>query len=86
MNDNFCTACGDVVKIIDFEGDKHRNFSLYKTLIIDAERNDYGWCYFLLIEDDKFPIVITEQLANDALNNLDSIHNLIFNRWFDRHK
>ena len=80
-----CTCCADVIKLLECTS-KHRDFSLYKSCVYD-ERYDYReatWCYYLLIADDSFPIVITEEVANKILKDPEYGCSIATNHWFSR--
>ena len=82
-----CTCCGDVVKLIEFKGDcTTRNFTLYETSQIDCNRKEYEKQYFMLIEGDIFPIMVTQETAMEILKNPDVGETLAYNRWFDRYR
>ncbi|MBP3255668.1 MAG: hypothetical protein J6M60_04175 [Clostridia bacterium] len=82
-----CTCCNDVYKILEISGNtNHTGIILYKTKIVNTNRDSSGWCYYLTAEDDKYPIVITENAANAILKDHEKALNLVYNRWFDRYK
>lgn len=82
-----CTCCYDVEKLLEFKGGNEvRDYTLYRTTRIRADRSVYDEIYFLLIEDDKFPIIITENVAESILKNPDEGEKLAYNRWFDRYR
>ncbi|MBO5180001.1 MAG: hypothetical protein J6B87_06625 [Clostridia bacterium] len=80
-----CTCCEDVVKLLEAVSEipgNSRNFALYKTEVYLSK--EPSWCYFLLVAGDKFPIVITEKLANEILQNPDKGRDIAFGHWMDR--
>lgn len=80
-----CTCCEDVIKLLEVTRKipgYNRNFTLYKTEVYLSKES--GWCYFLLVEGDDFPIVITEELANQILQNPDKGRDIAFGHWMDR--
>lgn len=82
-----CTCCNDVYKILELPGDlSHTTIILYKTKIIDINRKNFGWCYYLTMEDDEFPIVLTEKAANTIIKKPEKALDLVNNRWFDRYE
>lgn len=84
-----CTCNGDVVRLVWSSGRKGphcRMFSLYKTLIIDNQRVPQGWIYFILENNDKFPIIITEEAAKEIMENPEIGDTLAFNRYLDRYR
>ena len=82
-----CTCCNDVYKILEIPGNiNHTGIILYKTKIVNTDRESLGWCYYLTAEDDKYPIVITEGAANAILKDHEKALNLVYNRWYDRYK
>lgn len=84
----YWTCCKDILKLLEFRSkyNADRKIGLYKTFQIDCSRNSYGEIYFLLIEGDEFPIVITEEAANEILNDTDTGLQLANNRWMDRYR
>lgn len=80
-----CTCCEDVVKLLEAVSKipgNSRNFSLYKTEVYLSK--EPSWCYFLLVDGDQFPVVITEELANRILQNPDVGRDIAFGHWMDR--
>ena len=83
------TCCGDVELLYHVKGDLgERSFSLCKTLVLeDTKRNASGkWCYMLIVENDHYPIIITEECANTILENPEQGKFLVYNRWMDRYR
>lgn len=83
-----CTEKEDVIRLMEYKdlSNHWRSFSLYKTLKIDCERNSKEWIYFLLEDDDKYPIIITKRAAEDILKEPVRGRDLVLNRWFDRYR
>ncbi len=80
-----CTGCSDVFKLLECTSEAHsqyRNFALYKTSIYNNK--EATWCYYLLIADDPFPIVITEEDANKILKAPEYGCSITINHWFSR--
>lgn len=80
-----CTCCKDVIKLLEATSKvpgHNRNFTLYKTEVYAP--GETKWCYFLLIAEDEFPIVITEEFANKIMQNPEVGRDVAFNHWFDR--
>ena len=80
-----CTCCEDVVKLLEAVSEipgNSRNFTLYKTEVYLSK--EPSWCYFLLVAGDEFPIVITEELANEILQNPNKGRDIAFGHWRDR--
>ena len=83
-----CTCCADVFKLLDCTNPSrgsYRGFALYKTRVY-GDRNDkeISWSYYLLIEEDFFPIVITEEIANKILKDPEYGGYFVTNHWFCR--
>ena len=79
-----CTCCEDVIKLLECTGTfpySHRNFALYKTPVYNASNQ---WCYYLLIEDCSYPIVIAENLANKIISKPERGSEIAYGFWFDR--
>ena len=82
-----CTCCSDVVKLLEFKGNRtERDFALYETKQIDLDRKEYEKVYFILIKDDIFPIIITQDTAMKILKDPYLGERLAYNRWFDRYR
>lgn len=80
-----CTCCGDVIKLLECTSKppkSFRDFVLYKTSIYGDKKT--AWCYYLLIKDDSFPIVITEDVANKILNEPEYGAFIATSHWFNR--
>lgn len=77
-----CTSCGDVFKIFEYEGNI-RSYSIYKICNL---HNFVGWSYIMKLEDDVFPIPLTEQEVSTFLENPEEGEVLALNTWFDRYR
>lgn len=87
--DERVTCCGDVVKLLDYKGERNeRSFSLCKTVVLkDTERTESDkWIYMLILKNDKYPVIITEECARSILENPKKGETLAYNRWFDRYR
>ena len=76
------TCCGDVVKLLSSYGSKDGySFSLYKTLeLADTSRKTTGnWIYFIISEQYKYPIVITQECAESIMEEPIKGIALVFN-------
>ena len=83
------TCCGDVVELLCYKGNSgERSFSLCKTLMLEnTERRDSDkWIFMLIIEGDKYPVIITEDCAKSILDTPRKGEKLSYNRWFDRYR
>ena len=62
------TACKDVIKLLDVRrcsiDDSLLEYALYKTT---AFGDDNKWIYFLKPEKVPFPIIISEEVANEIM-------------------
>lgn len=82
-----CTVNNDVIQLLSFESkDTTRNYILYKTLEYELDRRTSGWVYFLIKNNYEFPLVITEECANQILDDPLKGETLIFNCWLDRYR
>ena len=71
---------GDVIKLLTY--DECRSYTLYK-----LEQHDTGlWTYMLFIDNDFFPIVISEELANSIIANPSLGGEIAYNTWLERHQ
>ncbi len=83
------TCCGDVIELLYHKGNfGERSFSLCKTLVLEnTQCNDYGmWIHMLIVENDRYPIIISEECAKTILKNPEQGQNIVYNRWLDRYK
>lgn len=81
-----CTFCHDVVRLLECKGNfpySHHNFALYKTPVYSSSDN---WAYFMLVEDESYPIIITEYFANSIIKNPKRGSEFAHSIWFDRCK
>lgn len=82
--DSTCyTCCGDVLKLFEYQSLCSRNYSLYK---ICNHRNFNGWFYIMIIEDDKFPIPLTEEEAMSFIEDPSKGATFALNTYFDRYR
>lgn len=83
-----CTCCGDVIKILECTNEScnsYRDFALYKTSVNDGHYDkEYTWCYYMIIAEDSFPIVITEEVVNKILKDPEYGFSIATNWWFNR--
>lgn len=77
------TCCGDVIKIYEHQTTRSRNYSLYK---ICNHRNFNGWSYIMMIEDDQFPVPLTEEEATNFIEDPSKGETFAFNTYFDRYR
>lgn len=85
------TGCFDVLELLNYDAEDKpycRSFTLCKTLVIEGldRETSNNWVYMLIIEDDKFPIIISEDCAKKILADPIKGGNLLFNRFFDRYR
>lgn len=79
-----CTCCGDVLKTLECKrGLGYGSYSIYK---ICNNRNFNGWFYIMFVEDDKFPIPLTEEEAEDFLEDPSKGATFAHNIFFDRYR
>lgn len=79
-----CTCCGDVLKLLECEGySRFPNYSLYK---ICNSRNFNGWFYIMIIEDDKFPVPLSEEEAMSFIEDPSKGATFARNIYFDRYR
>lgn len=86
--DRRCTVCGDVEELLAYAGSEGRHYALCRIRELDdvSRHTSNNWVYMLFIEDDMYPIVITEKCAKSILENPEEGATLAFNRWFDRYR
>ena len=80
-----CTCCGDVIRLLEVAGETRR-FSLYKTWKVDLKNQYQQTTYFILAEDDPFPIVITKKMADEILKNPEEGATLVADYWLGRYR
>ena len=84
------TCCGDVTRILSYTtpiSSEKRGYTLYKTSTIGINR-EYSklYVYFMMIQEDNLPLFITEEAAQQILNDPEKGERLAYNRWFDRYR
>ena len=83
------TCCGDVVELLQHNAEfGEHSFTLCKTLVLEnTDRSHSGkWSYMLIVDKDRFPIIITEECAKKILENPEQGKTLAYNRWMDRYR
>lgn len=84
------TCCGDVTRILSYTtpgSSGKRGYTLYKTSTIGIDWENSKLCvYFMMIEDDNLPLIITEEAAQQILKDPEKGQKLAYNRWFDRYR
>lgn len=83
VNSKWYTCCGDVLQLFEYESPCSRNYSLYK---ICNHRNFNGWFYIMMIEDDQFPVPLTEQEAMSFIKDPSKGATFALNTYFDRYR
>ena len=91
-----CTCCGDVIQLLDFRKDDgvlNLGYNLYKASDSRPKYDNRGiripyenWIYFILSDDDKFPMIISEKTANEILENPEAGCALVNQWWQDRYR
>lgn len=83
-----CTCCGDVVELISLKKEGGLSFSLCRILLLDdvLRGSSNQWVYALILENDKFPILISNHCAKTILDDPESGVELVRNRHFDRYR
>lgn len=80
------TVSGDVVDLLYYQGEYgERSYTLCKTLMMPDKESNH-WIYMLLVQDDPYPLVITETCAKAILENPTVGATLVFNHWFHRYR
>lgn len=80
------TCSGDVVKLLVYKDSKYsRKFTLCKVSMCGVENNTV-WTYMLLVEGDKYPIIISKELAKSILANPKRGAELAYNCWMNRYR
>ncbi len=70
---------GDVVELLSY--DESRPYKLYK-----IEQYDTGtWVYMMFINNDVFPIVVSEELARSIIEKPSIGGEIAYNTWLERH-
>ena len=89
MPEQECTCCGDIVQLLSYEGSVgEHSFTLCKTLeLSDTERKESGrWVHLIIVDNDKYPIVITDDCAKTILEDIEKGKKLVYSRWLDRYR
>lgn len=83
------TCCGDVVELLVYDSkgtERSRNYSLLKIKYNGGIYAPSSWIYAMLIEDDKYPILIHEEIAQIILDDPEKGGHWAFNFWLDRYR
>ena len=84
------TCSGDVILLVEYKKDAShsRNYSLYKVQkVLDrTDSNKILYEYVMLAEEDKLPILLTEELGKRIVANNDFGGNLAYNVWLNRYR
>ena len=76
----YINCLGDVVELLSY--DESRPYKLYK-----IEQHDTGtWVYMMFINNDVFPIVISEELAQNIIAKPSIGGDIAYNTWLERHQ
>lgn len=82
-NSKWYTCCGDVVELSEYQSPFSHNYSLYK---ICNSRNFNGWFYIMIIEDDNFPVPLSEEEAMSFIEDPSKGATFAHNIYFDRYR
>lgn len=83
------TCMGDVKIIADFQGEKERNFQILVSPIPNSNPSNRAKTkeiYYMIIEEDKYPVFITKAQVNCFTRNLEKAKEFVYNIWMDRYK
>lgn len=80
-----CTGFYDVYQLMEVKSvipHLKRNFALYKSRVLEGENT----VYYLLLSEDKFPVIISEEYAKEILEDPEKGVDLAFNIWLTRYR
>lgn len=83
------TCCGDVVELLVYDSkdaEYSRNYSLVKIKYNSRLSCRDDWVYAMLIEDDMYPVVFTEDIAEMVLDDPEKGGHWAFFFWHDRYR
>lgn len=73
------TVCGDIEMILEFESETERNFAIFRAI----NSNDTP-TYYIIAEDDKFPMLVTGKEVEEFVSNISAAKAFVFNTWMNR--
>lgn len=80
----------DIKMLLKFETTScfKKSFSLCsaKISIYDNNLDSDNDIYFILMEDDEYPIFITKETKDEFISDFNKIHSFVYNNWMQRHR
>ena len=88
------TGNGEPIRIFSYNCSKCTSYSLYKTFLLDSNNKFIGEipAYYMLIynnlpcSSDKFPLILSEELVKQIINNPEEGSNIAYNIWMNRNR
>lgn len=77
-----CTCIAEVFILLKYTGRDVHDYSLYK--IYHFSQKNYS--YFMLIDYDPFPLILTEEEANYYIENPEEGEKQAFNTYMNRYR
>lgn len=87
IEDGVRTCNGDVVELISYQCPDHRwrSYKLYKIELVGSTQKN-AWAYVILMKDDKYPVIITEDLAQKIIDDPEEGGKLAYSIWMSRYR
>ena len=83
------TCICDIQLIAEFESEKERNFQIfvsYKPFYEGVKETKNEEIYFMLIEDDVFPVFISKEQVDTFIKNHEKAKEFAYNVWMNRYR
>ena len=80
---------GDIIVLYKFEpNDNHwRGYEILKVKIYRQKGyKEWDWVFLMIVDDDKYPIALTDVYASHLLDNPNEAKSFAYNIWMDRHR
>ena len=83
----YCTVCMDTELVLEHKGTDHSSrFLLCRMDRINADRTCHDLVYALFVHEDRIPILISDETAEQIMKDPKVGEDLVFNREMDRHR
>ena len=82
------TCINDIKLLADFTSDSERNFKIYIACNNEnvAYREKYKNIYYMELEEDHYPVFITQEQAEEFLTDITAARNFVYNIWMNRYR
>ena len=85
-----CMTCNDdIIELVRFSDATNtwRDYEIVKAKIYrQGESKAWDWTYLMILEDDKYPIVLTDVYASYLIENPDKAKKLARSIWLHRYR